>query len=82
MQTFQVPVDSVYKAYKEWAEREGLVHSRNKTDLMTDLATSLHNVRVTQSRKLRAPPDWEGDEYRPRVLTGIKRIRWQFGPSL
>ena len=77
-----VLVDKVYAAYRDWAEREGIFHTRNKTDLMTDLTTSLHTVRQTQTRKMHTPQDWKGDEYRPRVLTGIKRIRWQVGPAL
>jgi P4 family phage/plasmid primase-like protien len=81
-QSDMVQVDQVYTAYRDWVEREGIFHPRNKTDLMTDLTTSLHNVRLTQTRKLHAPGDWKGDEYRPRVLTGVKRIRWQVGPAL
>ena len=48
---------------------------------MTDLTTSLHNVRQTQTRKMHTPSDWKGDEYRPRVLTGVKRVRWEVGMS-
>lgn len=76
-----VLVDKVYAAYKDWAEREGINHLRNKTDLMNDLTTSLHNVRQTQTRKLHTPANWKGDEYRPRVLTGVKRVRWEVGMS-
>ncbi len=69
--------DEVYRAYEEWVGREGLSgrELRSKTELMIDLATSLHNVQVTQRRGLPAPARWRGGEYRPRVLAGVKSVR-------
>ncbi|MBX3582829.1 MAG: bifunctional DNA primase/polymerase [Rhizobiaceae bacterium] len=69
-----VLVDDVYFAYENWAIREGLHGRRNKTDLMTDLASSLRGVQATQ-RRLPPPPDWRRGEYRPRVLSGVKAVR-------
>lgn len=70
--------DEVYRMYQEWATEEG-VHSRSKTDLMTDLATSLHSVQATQRRGLKVPSDWRGGEYRPRVLSGIRQVYDRYG---
>ena len=69
-----VLIDEVFGVYEQWTYNEGLHGSRNKTDLMTDLETSLHNVKQTQTRKLPPPKDWKGGEYRPRVLQGVKRL--------
>jgi phage/plasmid-associated DNA primase len=69
-----VLVDEVYGVYENWAIREGLNGRRNKTDLMTDLASSLRGVQATQ-RRLPAPRDWRRGEYRPRVLSGVKAVR-------
>lgn len=70
-----VLIDDVYRVYENWASEEGLRGIRNKTDLISDLETSLHNVRQTQTRKLAPPPNWAGGEYRPRVLTGVRSVR-------
>lgn len=51
-----VLIDEVYSIYDTWASLEGIYSARNKTDLMTDLVTSLHNVRQTQTRRLPPPP--------------------------
>jgi P4 family phage/plasmid primase-like protien len=69
--------DDVYRAYGDWVGREGLGgrELRSKTELMIDLATSLHNVQATQRRGLPAPANWRGGEYRPRVLAGVKAAR-------
>jgi hypothetical protein len=56
-----------------WTSGEG-TYSRSKTDLMIDLTTSLHNIKLTQTRKLGRPPNWKGGEYRPRVLQGVKHV--------
>ena len=69
-----VLIDEVYAVYEDWAFHEGLHGTRSKTDLMTDLETSLHNVKQTQTRKLPVPPSWRGGEYRPRVLQGVKSV--------
>ncbi len=68
--------DEVYDAYEDWVTREGLSgrERRSKNELMTDLATSLRGVQATQRRGLAAPLSWKGGEYRPRVLTGVKRV--------
>ena len=69
-----VIVDEVYAVYENWAIREGLHNRRNKTDLMTDLASSLRGVQATQ-RRLPPPSNWRRGEYRPRVLSGVKAVR-------
>lgn len=69
--------DEVFEAYQQWGKDEGLTGRslRNKTELMSDLETSLHNVKATQSRKLESPEGWKGGEYRPRVLLGVKKVK-------